>query len=110
MISYGEERYLVTLAYHNIGEDLLIIITGGDEHIGGISLAENNSFSTIAKTGHKDDIISNMAASLIYERLKKDTAVICGIHLDNATAEEIDIVVNNAQRCVEEFLLTKEVS
>lgn len=105
MISYGEAKYLVALTYFYIGQDLLVVITGGDEHIGGVSLIENGSFSSIAKKGHKDDVISNMVAPLIYDELKKDTLVICGIHLDNATKEEIDIMVNNAQKCVEEFLL-----
>ena len=104
MISVGVEKYVVTLTYFFIGKDLLVIITGGDEHIGGVSLIENNSFSTIGKKKHKDNIISNMVAPMIYDALKKDTLVVCGIHIDNATPQEIDILINNAQECVKDFL------
>ena len=104
MISAGVGKYIVTLTHFFIGKDLLVIITGGDEHIGGVSLAENNSFSTISKKNHKDNIISNMVAPVIYDTLKKDTLVVCGIHIDDATPQEIDILVSNARECVEEFL------
>ena len=43
-------------------------------------------------------------ASIIYDKIKKDILVICGIHINNATKEEIDILVNNAQKCVDIFL------
>lgn len=108
MISIGVGKYVITLTYFFIGEDLLIIITGGDKHIGGVSLVENNSFSMIRKKNHKDNIVSDMVAPLIYNTLKKDTLVICGIHINNATPQEIDILINNAQKCVEKFL--KEIN
>ena len=43
-------------------------------------------------------------ASIIYDKMKKDILVICGIHIDDATDKEIDILVNNAQKCVDIFL------
>jgi hypothetical protein len=104
MYSVGVGKYSVTLTYSFIGRDLLVIITGGDEHIGGVSLKENNSFSSLRKIGHKDDIVSNIVASLIYDKMKRDTLVICGIHLNHASQKEIDILVNNAKICVEKFL------
>ncbi len=108
MISAGEGRYLVKLVHFFIGEDLLIIITGGDEHIGGVSLVESNSCSSIYKKNHKDNVISDMVAPIIYNSLKKDTLVVCGIHLDDATLDDIDILINNAQDCAKKFL--KEVN
>lgn len=104
MCSVGVGRHMVMLTYSFIGKDLLVIITAGDQHIGGISLRENNSFSSMHKVGHKDDLVSKMAASLIYDKIRKDTLVICGIHLDNATQSDIDILVNNAKTCVDFFL------
>ncbi len=108
MYSVGVGKYEITLTYSYIGSDLLVIINGGDAHIGGLSLIENNALSSLRKMGHKDDIVSNIAASLIYDKIKKDTLVICGIHLDNATKNDIAILVDNAQKCVEKFL--KEIN
>lgn len=104
MLSCGEGRCEVHLRHFEIGNDCLIIITGGDEHIGAVSLLENGHLSTIGKKGHKDDIISNMVISTIYDSLKKDVAVLCGIHIDDATKEEIGTITQNVQSCVEEFL------
>ena len=108
MFNYGDGKYMVTLTHLFIGKDLLVIITGGDEHIGGVTLLENSSFSTIGKENHKDKVISDMVAPIIYDTLKKDVLVVCGIHIDNAISKEIEILTNNAQECVKEFL--KEIN
>ncbi len=104
MISYGDNRCTVYLTYSYIGQDLLVIITGGDKHIGGISLTDTNGILSIKKEGHKEDIISKMVSPLIYEKTKKDTLVVCGIHLDNITKDEIDTIIKNVKVCVNKFL------
>ena len=103
-INYGKGKYKIYLKSIKIGDDFLIIITGGDEHIGGVSLIDANLLSSIKKTNHKDDIVSNIVAPIIYKKLNKDTLVICGIHLDNATKDDINILVENAKICVNNFI------
>jgi hypothetical protein len=103
-INYGEGKYKIYLKSIQIGNDLLVIITGGDEHIGGVSLIEANLLSSIKKTNHKDDVVSNIVAPIIYEKLHKDTLVVCGIHLDNASKNDIEILINNAKICVNNFI------
>ncbi|WP_365937970.1 hypothetical protein [Sulfurovum sp.] len=34
----------------------------------------------------------------------KDLPVVCGMHIDHAGKEEIDILVDHAQKCVDIFL------
>ena len=103
-INYGEGKYKIYLKSIQIGNDLLVIITGGDEHIGGVSLSEANLLSSIKKTNHKDYVVSKMLAPIIYKKLNKDTLVVCGIHLDNATKTDIDILLKNARICVNNFI------
>jgi len=69
-----------------------------------VSLCETNLLSSIKKTNHKDDTVTKQVAPFIYNKLDKDTLVICGIHLDNATKEDIDIVLSNTQECVDKFI------
>jgi hypothetical protein len=106
MIRAGEGRYAVVLTYQKIGSDLLVIITGGEEeHIGSVTLKEDkDGLQTISKKGHKDYFVSERMTNIIYDKIKKDLLVICGIHIEDATKDEIDILVNNAQKCVDIFL------
>ena len=106
MISAGEGRYAVRLESHKIGKDMLIVITGGEEdHIGSATLIENKGhLQTIIKKGHQDHIVSEKMANIIYDTIEKDLLVVCGIHIDDASKEEIDILVDNAQGCVDIFL------
>ncbi len=110
MISVGEGRYRVRLKSYEIGNDRLIIITGGEEeHIGSATLIEEKGdLQTMIKKGHKDHIVSEKMANIIYDTIEKDLLVICGIHIDDASAEEIDNLIRNAKECVEQFLLTQE--
>jgi glutamine amidotransferase-like uncharacterized protein len=109
MISAGEGRYLVKLKFYQIGNDSLVIITGGEEHIGSATLIEvKGNLQTISKKGHKDHIVSEKMANIIYDRIGKDLLVICGIHIDDATPKEIGILVENAQKCVDIFLKEKQ--
>ena len=82
----------------NIGGDLLLIITGGKEHIGAISFCENNKLFTIEKLNHKDSVISNMVSKMIYDKLKMDIVVVCGIHKDNATKKDIKKIINQTKK------------
>jgi len=106
MISAGEGRYTVRLESHNVGKDMLIIITGGEkDHIGSATLMESKGhLQTMIKKGHQDHVISEKMANIIYDTIEKDLLVVCGIHIDNASKEEIDMLVGNAQACVNIFL------
>ena len=109
MISAGEGRYAVRLESHKIGKDMLIVITGGEEdHIGSATLIETKGhLQTIIKKGHQDHVISEKMANIIYDTIGEDLLVVCGIHIDNASKEEINILMDNAQTCVDRFI-TKE--
>jgi gallate decarboxylase subunit D len=92
----------------DIGNDLLIIITGGDEHIGAISLYDKDSFSTMTKKGHKDNVLTELVAKMVYNRLKKDVAVICGIHIDNASKDDIKKIIDNTKKETIEWLENRD--
>lgn len=84
-----------------IGEDLCIIITGGNKpHLGCVTLSiprpglsdpkiTGSTTSILNLTGHKDDEAARYVSHLLSSQLNKNVAVICGIHVDNITAEEI---------------------
>jgi len=55
-----------------------------------------------------DHIISEKMARLIYDKIEKDVLVVCGIHIDYATTEEIEQLVENARQCVTIYLKEKK--
>ena len=110
MITVGRGRYAVHLEAYTVGNDRLIVITGGEKaHIGSASLAEaGGKVQTISKKGHKDHVVSEKVASLICDKIGRDTLVMCGIHIDHASPEEIGLLVKNAQQCVSMYLKEKQ--
>ncbi len=78
----------------HVGEDLLIIVSGGDKpHIGSALLVNKNEQKCISFESHKDYI----ALKLIYERIKKATCknvcLVGGIHIESITKNQIKQVL-----------------
>lgn len=106
MIEFGEGKHRVWLISFNLGDDLLIVIGGGEKpHVGGISLCTGGRPISISLPGHKDYLISHSAAWSIHRKCNRNVMVVCGIHVDNATEEDIEILLRNSQKCVEKFML-----
>jgi hypothetical protein len=98
-ISKGNGKYIVWLEQHNIGSDILFILGGGEKtHIGGIVIGEPGKPPEIHSLGNHYD---HHVLSLIVEAAQKkyNTTIISvgGIHIDNATKQEINTLINNCQ-------------
>ena len=88
-----------------VGEDLCVIISGGDSpHIGCVtlsvprpSLSDKNKISSTTSIlnliGHKDDEAAKYVSETLASRLNKNVVVTCGIHVDNIKAEEIHTTI-----------------
>jgi len=93
-----EGRLKIRLDARKIGTDLLIIITGGESHIGAVgagtkSVSKLATSSVITLPGHRDDRIAKDAAEQISKKFGCNCAVIAGIHYDHISPEEIDKIV-----------------
>ncbi|MDH5807013.1 MAG: hypothetical protein QXW62_00340 [Candidatus Methanomethylicaceae archaeon] len=110
MIEFGEGKHKVWLSSFNLGNELLIIIGGGEKpHIGSISLCTGTPPISISLINHKDYIISHNAAWKIHKKYNCNVIVICGIHIDNATKEDIEILLRNSEKCIEKFINSSNV-
>ncbi len=83
-----------------IGNDFLIIITGGKEHLGAVTF----DFKTITKKSHKDDVITKMVFKMIHKKLNKNVMVVCGIHKDNATKNDINKIIKKVKRRTKKWI------
>ncbi len=97
-----------------VGEDIVIIIGGGETHIGAVGVSTPAasphfkdkivSSSIITLPGHKDDIVCKLIGEKISKKLNKNVCVITGIHYDNLTKEEIEEILNLCNMLINKIL------
>lgn len=103
------------VSHEKIGADLLVTISGGDEHhIGGAALAYPTkshyrdattvSVNTITAPGHKDYLVANSTAERICKSLEVPVLVSVGIHVDHATKEQIEAIIKGVDMMVDELI------
>lgn len=105
MITSGDGKFKVWLEEKKIGDDLLYILGGGERtHIGGIVFCEpNKEPQVIHLAGHHDDIVLKPIAETACKKYGTKVVVIGGIHIDNATKDEIGKLVENCrelEKCI----------
>jgi len=111
----GKDKYKVRVVAIKSGEDLTVIISGGEKpHIGAMAvsisrpnLKDSNKVSTSTSVftliGHKEDELSKQIAENITKITKKVTVVIVGLHIENATFQDIEYLVQNTQKAVDKL-------
>ena len=100
-----KNRIKINMKAITIGEDLIVIISGGDSpHIGCVTLSTprpslldpkviSSTTSVLNLVGHKDDEAARYVSNELSYKLNKNVVVTCGIHIDNITSEEIEITL-----------------
>jgi len=113
--SSGHDHYLVEARAVVCGSSISVVFGGGTHyHIGAAALAiprpsladENQisaSASVICVTGHKEDELARRAALMLASNFNCVVNVAVGIHLDNATREDISMLVSNFNQALHEI-------
>jgi len=113
----GKNKYKVKLVAIRSGNELTVIISGGEKpHIGSIaisiprpSLKDSNkvsaSTSVFVLVGHKEDELSKQIAENITKVTEKVTVTILGLHIDKATAQDIEYLIQNTQKVVDKLII-----
>ncbi|CUH96623.1 hypothetical protein P22_2713 [Propionispora sp. 2/2-37] len=114
-ITVGSQPYEITAAVTLCGKDVVVAIGGGQApHVGAAALAlprmslKNNGVisataSVLCVTGHKEDVITRDAALRMASKLNTTVLVSVGLHLDNATPEDIKRLQANFERLVDKI-------
>ncbi len=107
-------RAELILEWKNIGDDNVVILRGGDEHIGATGFAyydrsRDRVFTDILKSpGHRETEIAYDGAKQISGVTKTTTVFIAGIHLDNITKSEIRDIVNISYQMIDDLAAIME--
>jgi metal-dependent hydrolase (beta-lactamase superfamily II) len=102
MITSGEGKYKVFLEKHELGDDLIYILGGGEKsHIGGAVICEPGKKAyVLTYSNHHDHIVLTPIAQAACKKYNKTVVAVGGIHIDNASKEEIKTIVDNCKELV----------
>ncbi len=102
MITSGDGKYKVWLEQKNIGNDLLYVLGGGEKtHIGGIVVCKpGNDPQVIRLEGHYDDVVLKPIAEAACKKYHTKVVAVGGVHVDNASKKEIDLLVRNCNEFI----------
>lgn len=96
----GDGKHHVDLWWHDTGRGVIIVLTGGESpHIGGVVVstpreslrggAISCDSCVIPLTAHKDHIVGQQVAEAICCATNVPVSVSAGIHVDNATSDDL---------------------
>lgn len=107
MIVIDEElgRIKIKLQAIKMGQDLCIIITGGKEHIGAVTFSYDKEANTVAFGTHKENFVTQAASDILKDKYCGNFVICCGIHFDNITKEEIELVKVLTLKITEELCI-----
>jgi hypothetical protein len=99
MITSGKGKYKVFLEKKELDDDLIYTLGGGERsHIGGIIFCEPGKEPIVIRLeGHYDYIVLEPIALEASKKYNKKVVAIGGVHIDNASKEEIEILVRNCK-------------
>jgi len=102
MITSGEGKYKVFLEQKKLDDDLVYILGGGEKsHIGGLVICEPDKKPKVIRLGsHRDYIVLKPIAEAACKKYNTKVVAIGGIHIDNASKEEIELLVKNCKELV----------
>ena len=98
--------YPIKCRVTKLDDGLHVLLTGGcRSHIGAISVAEPGMEpETKTFPGHKDQFVSEPWAAALSEKTGQRVCVVCGIHYEDATKEQIGEILRCTQRMLEQVL------
>ncbi|HET8686913.1 MAG TPA: hypothetical protein VFM18_09650 [Methanosarcina sp.] len=100
----------IVLDAKKVGEDYLLTLTGGEEHVGAVAIglfderSQRASSSVITMPGHREDNLALNGARQVSRATGKTSVFVVGIHKDNISLEEIRDIVSAAEEMVENFI------
>ena len=111
------EKFNMKADIKEVGDDLLVLITGGNKpHLGAVAFGINaldgsatddkniDDFYKLCLPTHRDDFLSDKIAPELSKKLKRNVAVLSGVHVDNIKKEEIEEIVGLVPEFINKIL------
>ena len=88
-------RTSIHLRITMVGDDMDVIIAGGEKHIGCVGIISDNSYLINTIKGHREDEIVLPLAKKLASLTDRTIVIKAGIHFDNITKAEIKSILEN---------------
>lgn len=100
MISAGSGKFKVWLKEVKHGDDIVLFLGGGEKpHMGSIILCEPGKKARVmTRKGHFDWMVGKPIAEKVCKKRRKPVVCIAGVHVDNASKEDIDLLKKNCKQ------------
>jgi hypothetical protein len=116
VFTHEDEPYRVQISAFSVGNDLVVIVSGGEKpHVGAVavsiprlSLANSeivsSSTSVFTLVGHKEDDLAKAMAGKIAAALEKNVVLTAGIHVGNIPLDGIKKIQASCENVLEQLL------
>jgi hypothetical protein len=100
MFKAGKGKYRVWLKETKHGKDVVLFLGGGEKtHVGSVVVCEpGNKARVLNNKGHYDWVVAKPIAEKKCRKANKTVVCIAGIHVDNATKEDIKLLKENCKK------------
>lgn len=117
-ITAGDPPYRIEGRVIVCGRDVVVVVGGGTKyHTGAVAAAislpslkdpakQTTTASTLSMPGHKEDQIAREAALKLAKALDTTVTVAVGIHVDDASPDQIALMVENYHLLIDQALQT----
>lgn len=98
--------YVIQAELTLLKKDIHALIIGGSlPHTGAVSMyCDGREDGAIEPDGHKDKTVANIWGRRLSEEFHCRATVVCGIHYDNLTKDEIMQIVSMTEEMLEEII------
>lgn len=102
MHTAGEGKYKVWLKKEELDAGLVYIVGGGERsHIGSVVVKEpGEEVRAVKLEGHYDDVVLRPIAEEASAKYGVTVAVVGGVHVDDASKDEIQLLVENCKELI----------
>jgi gallate decarboxylase subunit D len=87
-----------------LGEDLVVVLHGGEGHIGAAAMAQprqnlkdpkklSSTSSVFTYPGHKEDVLVKEISEALSKKLNKKVVVVAGVHWDALRNQDIESIL-----------------
>ncbi|MDR0305477.1 MAG: hypothetical protein LBI42_01435 [Chitinispirillales bacterium] len=91
-----------------MGNDLCLLLTGGASHIGAVCVG-SECMANVAFPYHRENYLNHDLSEILRKKWNANYVIVSGIHFDEITKEEIDLVRKMAVSLIEQVLISEMI-